>query len=197
MQEPSANTADVTFLVEAWARGDDEAFEQLLPHVYRQLNQSARMLLSRESSDHTLEPTELVHEVCLRLWDFVPAQAPSNRHQFRRLAITAMRRLLVDHARQKAAEYRGGQVQRAPWTEALMVTLGQRLNPYNLVDLHRAMEQLRELDPLGHDVVELRFWGGLTYDEIADVLDTSREAVRSKWRACRPLLLRLMPTADA
>jgi RNA polymerase sigma factor (TIGR02999 family) len=182
----STATANLTGLLRAWSAGDAAAGEQLIPLVYQELRRQASRYLSRERADHTLRPTALVHEAYLRLagqrrvvWQ--------DRAQFFAVAATAMRRLLVDHARQHGATKRGG--------GSCIVSLegGERIMASDAPDLdvialNDALDELSAVDPLRSRMIELRFFAGLTTDETAEALGVSAATVTRGWRLARAWL---------
>jgi RNA polymerase sigma factor (TIGR02999 family) len=183
----------VTQLLLAWGDGDRSAYERLVPLVYGELHEMARRYLRRERPDHTLQPTALVHEAYLRLVDQSSARW-SNRTQFFGIAAQAMRRILVDHARGRAARKRGGDVVRVALGEpegptsqgeAFAVTVPRDVE---LIDLDDALRELTALDPHLVRVVELRYFAGLTIEETAEVLDVSPATVKRDWVAARAWL---------
>jgi RNA polymerase sigma factor (TIGR02999 family) len=186
----TAPTGVVTGLLRAWGRGDTEAREKLIPVVYAELRRRAAAYLRRERQDHTLQPTALVHEAYLRLvgQDRVVWQ---NRAQFFGIAAQMMRRILVDHARGHRRGKRGG--------DATRVTLDERLGAAKPPDctvlmLDRALEQLAAIDPQQSRIVELRYFGGLTEAEVAEVLDVSRSTVTREWHTAKAWLYRSIRT---
>jgi len=166
--------------------GDPGSAERLLPLVYAELHSLARDLFRGERAGHTLQPTALVHEAWLRLIDGSAIEW-RGRAQFRSLAALAMRHVLADHARRCKAEKRGGGVRPATLVELPMRPEGA---PVDLLVLHEALEQLAELDARQHRIVELRFFGGLSVEEVAAVLDLSVTSVEREWRAARAWLSR-------
>jgi len=176
----------VTGLLQAWGRGDVEARDALFPLVHRELRRQAAGYLRRERRDHTLQPTALVHEAYLRLVGqaHVPWQ---NRAQFYGLAAQMMRRILVDHARRHHAAKRP--------SAALQVALDdgmQRAEPQSceLLDLDRALTDLMAIDPRQGQIVEMRYFGGLSEQEVADVLAVSRQTVTRDWQLAKAWLRR-------
>lgn len=172
----------------ACAPPPDSDAERLFPVVYDRLRSLARRHLAVERSDHTLQPTALVHEAYVKLADQADARIAS-RTQFVAIASQAMRRILVDHARARAAEKRGG--------GRTLVTLadgvsGVAARSLDLLALDRALTRLAELDDRQARVVELRFFGGLEIDEVAEALEVSRATVIRDWRVARAFLAREM-----
>lgn len=183
MSEPQT----VTQLLRAWRQGDTDAPERLMPLIYDELKRLAQHAMRGERADHTLQPTALVHEAYLRLVDAdVDWQ---DRVHFLATAARVMRRVLVDHARSKARLKRGGDVTKVRLEEAL--TIGSEPSEVVLA-LDEAMDRLAELDERKSRVVELHYFGGLTYDETAAALDISAATVDRDLRMARAWLYREM-----
>jgi RNA polymerase sigma factor (TIGR02999 family) len=174
---------DVTQLLLAWSDGDREALEKLTPLVYRELKKLASNYLRRERSGHTLQPTALAHEAYLKLIDQQNVRW-QNRAHFFGIAAQAMRRILVDHARARLAEKRGSG-QAVSLDEAIDVS-DQRAD--RLVALDEALKTLAALDPQQSRVVELKYFGGMTLEETAEVLGVSRATVIREWRMAKAWL---------
>ena len=187
MGDPSEQRAATDLLI-AWGAGDTNARERMLPLVYDELRRLAASYLRRERPGHTLQPTALVHEAYMRLVDQRQVDW-SNRAQFVGLAAVMMRRILVNHARDRIAEKRGGGAEHVPLTLA-----GDRLGApeLNVLDLHEALERLAALDPRKSQIVELKFFGGLTMDEIAQAIGVSVATVEREWKFSRAWLHREM-----
>ena len=169
-------THDVTRLLAEWGNGNQQALEDLTPLVYRELRQLAASCLRRERQDHTLQPTAVVHEAYLRLVDQKNPTWQSRSHFFG-VAARLMRQVLVDHARRKRAGKRGGQ----------RVTLAETVSfqperSRDLVALDSGLNALEKLDPRKCKAIELRYFGGLSMDEIAQTLDVSPVTVRRELR---------------
>ncbi|MGI8955911.1 MAG: sigma-70 family RNA polymerase sigma factor [Chthoniobacterales bacterium] len=177
---------EATRLLIDWGQGDAEAASRLMPLVYDELRQIARGYLRRERADHTLQATGLVHEAYLRLVDQT-VTSWQNRAQFFGVAACVMRRVLLDHARRHRAEKRGGTWQKLEFDEALAAGLPRSLD---LVVLDEALQNLAQVDPRQSQVVELRFFGGLTTEEAAEVLDVSPRTIKREWRRARAWLHR-------
>lgn len=178
--------ADVTGLLAEWRDDNRLVEEQLFPLVYHELRRLARSHLRRERPDHTLQPTALVNEAYLRLVDQTRVKWRDRAHFFG-IASRMMRRILVDHARARKAAKRGG--------GARKVTLQDHAQPADATDvdllaLDEALTALTTLDPQGARVVELRYFGGLTIEETAEVMGTSPSTVKREWRAARTWLFR-------
>ena len=175
-------------LLAAWREGDDAALEQLFPLVYKELRRLAASKLADERGDHTLQPTALVHEAFLRLLDQQQPQV-ANRAHFLALAAMAMRRILVDHARRAKAGKRPAPELRSS-LEDLNDGAAESLTPTDpdILDLHGALERLAQIRPRSAQVVELRYFGGLTYEETALYLDISTTTVERDWEMARAWL---------
>ena len=176
--------ADVTGLLQAWARGEVDARDRLLPLVYDELRRRAAAYLRRERPGHSLEPTALVHEVYLRLVAQDRA-AWQNRAQFLAVAAQMMRRILVDRARARGMAKRSGQWARVTLDESLAHGQPRELE---LLDLDRVLTELAAFDPRKSRIAELRFFGGLTLEETGHVLDLSVATVEREWQAARAWL---------
>jgi RNA polymerase sigma-70 factor (ECF subfamily) len=177
---------DVTLLLRAWARGSRPALEELTPLVYAELRQLAGFYLRGEEQGHTLEPTALVHEAYLRLVDSSLPDWQSRTH-FYGVAARLMRQILVDHAREQNAMKRGGHFRHITLEEHLAITPEHEPD---LVALDDALERLAASGPRKAQVVELRFFGGLTEEETAEVLQVSAVTVRRDWQFAKAWLLR-------
>lgn len=178
---------EVTRLLQKAREGDDLALDRVLPLIYEELRRLARRQVRREAQGHTLHPTELVHEVYIKLSGGGGPEA-KNRPHLLAMASRAMRQLLVDHARSRKARKRGGDWQRITLTDGPAV---QELSPEEVLSLDKA---LGDLDPRQQQVVEFRFFGGMEESEIADVLGVSERTVRRDWVKARAWLYsRLYP----
>jgi len=176
----------VTELLRAWSDGDDGALEQLLPLVEAQLRRLARGYMGRERPGHTLQTTALINEAFLRLTDARRVRWQDRAH-FLGISARLMRRVLVDHARTRGYLKRGGGAQRVTLHEGLVTTPDPALD---VVALDRALEALAKVDARKSRIVELRFFGGLTVEETAEVLHVSTDTVKRDWRLAKLLLLR-------
>jgi RNA polymerase sigma factor (TIGR02999 family) len=175
---------DVTRLLVRLTEGDRGVLDDLLPVVYGELRKLASSYLRRERVGHTLQPTALVHEAYMRLVDQTQVQW-QNRAHFFGVAAQMMRRILVDHARAHEAEKRGGEFQKLSLDENIDVS-GER--DVNLVALDDALNLLAEIDPQKMKIVELRFFGGLSVEETAEVLGVSAPTVKRQWRMAKAWL---------
>jgi RNA polymerase sigma factor (TIGR02999 family) len=177
---------EVSRLLRAWSEGDRAALDQLMPLVYDELRRMARNYMTRQKAGHTLQTTALIHEAYLRLADQKEVRWQSRAHFFA-VAATAMRHILVDYARTDQAAKRGGKVQMVSLDEAAEVTAEKTAE---LVALNDALDGLAAFDPRKSQVVEMRYFGGLTLEETAEVLKVSPETVARDWRIARAWLLR-------
>jgi RNA polymerase sigma factor (TIGR02999 family) len=177
---------DVTGLLVEWSNGDEAALEKLTPLVYDELHRLAARYLSHERAGHTLQATALVHEAFIRLVDQRRVQWRNTLH-FVALAAQMMRRILVDHARSRGFAKRGGGARKLSLDEA--GEIGAEQVP-DLLEVDVALDRLAELDPELARVVELRFFGGLKNEEIAEVLGVSVPTVVRRWRLAKAWLYR-------
>ena len=178
------STHEVSRLLEAWGDGDERALEQLMPLVCDELREAAHRHLAREAPGHTLQTTALVNEVYLRLAG-VRNPKWKGRAQFFALCARLMRRVLIDFARTRRRLKRGGEAQRVTFDEALIVSQDP---PADLLSVHEALERLEAIDARKGQVVELRFFGGLTVQETAAVLGVSPATVEREWRLAKDWL---------
>jgi len=181
--------SDVTGLLRRWHEGDREALERLMPLVYQELHRIASRYLRHERPGHTLQSTALVHEAYVKLVDQHRVDW-HNRAQFFGLAAQAMRRILVDHARARSREKRGAGAPRVALDAVEPADAESNLHPADAIALDRALEKLESFDPGQARIVELRFFGGLTVEETADVLGTSPSTVKREWTLARAWLFR-------
>jgi len=179
------DSSHITSLLTDWRDGDEEAGRQLVEVVYRELRRVAAVYLRRESNPMTLQPTALVNELCVHLLSGPPVSC-ENRLHFLHLAARQMRRIIVDHVRRRTALRRGGVEQPLSLDEARdhAIALDERISEVNL-----ALERLEELDARAAAVVEMRYFGGLTEQEIGDVLLVSPATVKRDWEFARAWLL--------
>jgi RNA polymerase sigma factor (TIGR02999 family) len=184
MDAPSVSQQRVTELLVQWSHGDDAALAELTPLVYEELRRVAHRHLSGQRPDHTLQTTALVNEVYLRLADQTNPRW-QNRAHFFAVAARAMRQILVSYARSQQSQKRGGGALKVDLEEAALVSPQESKE---IVDLHEALEQLSALDSRKAQVVELKYFGGLNYDEMAEVLKISSITVRRDWRFAKAWL---------
>src|SRR5256885_4167736 len=174
MDAPSVAQQRVTELLVHWSHGDDAALAELTPLVYEELRRLAHHFMEGQRPDHTLQTTALVNEAYLRLADQTNPRW-QNRAHFFAVAARAMRQILVSYARTQQAQKRGGGAFKIELDEAAILSPEQS---QEIVDLHEALERLETLDSRKAQVVELKFFGGLKYEEIAEVLKIARMTVR-------------------
>lgn len=189
---PSPSPQQITQLLVDWREGDEVALTQLTPLVYEDLRRLAHHYMSGQRADHTLQTTALVNEAYLRLAD---QTNPSwqNRAHFVAVAARAMRQILINYAKSYRSQKRGGRAQKVELDEAALVTPEQS---QEIIDLHEALERLAALDARKAEVVELKYFGGLNYDEIAEVLKISAITVRRDWEFAKAWLYSELHRAD-
>ncbi len=180
--------ATITALLIRWGEGDETALHHLMPLVHREMHQIARRHMARERADHTLQATALVNETFVRLVD-ARTIAFHDRAHFLAACAQVMRRILVDHARARGAEKRGGLAARVDFDEALAVSDERR---HDIVMLDDAMQALARLDQRKSKVVELRYFGGLSVDETATIVNVSPDTVMRDWQFAKAWLRRTM-----
>src|SRR5215470_4751727 len=177
---------EITRLLLAWSEGDGEALDHLAPLVYAELRRLAKSYMRKERAGHTLQTTALIHEAYLRLIDASQVEW-QNRAHFFGVAARAMRQILVAMARERGCQKRGGAALQVSLDEAMIID--ERLDE-DLVALDEALGALAQFDARKAQVVEMRFFGGLTEEEIAAAIDVSKETVRRDWRLARSWLRR-------
>lgn len=183
----------ITQLLGKWSSGDREAAEQVLPQVYEELRRIASRQLRRERNAPTLQATSIVHEAYMRLNGQPGLVWPSRAHFFA-FSAHLIRRILVDHARRRNRAKRGGMAERITLTELDALALPR--SP-DLEDLDEALSRLEKVDPRKAAVVELKFFAGLTLDEVAEQLGISSETVSREWRRARAWLYTALQTEEA
>lgn len=184
MTKPSSQTHQVTYLLEAWSHGDKEALDKLMPLVYDELRRLARQQMRKESPAHTLQTTALLNEAYLRLVDQRDAHW-QNRAQFFGVVAQLMRRILVNHARGRNRMKRAGGLQKVSLDEAAIVSQEAAAD---LLALHDALEKLERVNERMGRIVELRFFGGLSIEEAAQVLKVSPGTVMKDWTFAKAFL---------
>jgi len=184
---------EVTRLLTAISDGDRSSVDDLLPYVYREMRALAGSFMSRESRGHTLQPTELVHEAYIRLVDQTRVDWRGRTHFFA-VAAQAMRRILVDHARRKHAAKRGGGKLTTSLDEGLPLSVD---NEEDVLAIDEALQRLAALNERQAQVVELRFFGGLTVPEVSDALNTSTRTVELDWQFARAWLRRELASSPS
>ena len=180
---------DITRLLKAWARREPKAFDELFPLVLTELRELAVYHLRRQSSGHTLEPTALVNEAYLRLVDRHPIDFDSRR-QFFAFASKVLRGILVDYARAKATEKRGGPMEEESLEDERLALQGRHIELETVLTVNDALSRLESLHERQGRIVELRYFGGLTVPEIAEALELSQRTVERDWQAARRWMAR-------
>lgn len=188
----TTSTHEITRLLKAWGTGDQSALDQLTPLVYGELHRAARRYMGGERPQHTLQTTALINEVYLRLVDFQQVSW-QNRSQFFGVCAQLMRHILVDFARSYRNQKRGAGATHLPLDEALLVSSEPHAD---LVALDDALKALAAIDERKSRVIELRFFGGLSVEETAEVLKVSAETVMRDWRLAKVWLLRELGKQD-
>ncbi len=191
MHTPSAH--EITQLLRAWSNGDSQALEKLTPFVYEELHRSARRCMARERPDHTLQTTALINEVYMRLVDLGDVTWQDRAHFFA-VCSRLMRRILTDFARSRRYQKHGGNAPRLSFDESLFVPPEPSAD---LVALDEALNALGNVDKRKSQVVELRFFGGLSVEETAEVLKVSEETVKRDWKLAKLWLLRELTSEAA
>lgn len=184
--------APATQILSDLCRGDQSAADRLAPLVYQELRTLAAGYMRQERANHTLQPTALVNEAYLRMID-QPEVDWKNRAHFFAVAAQMIRRILIDHAREKATAKRGGGAARVD-LETSMVGVDSDI--LDLVALNEALDELARLNDRHRKVVELRYFGGLTLEEVGEVLDVSPETVKTDWRSARAWLRTRLEASD-
>src|SRR6266446_383854 len=192
MDEPSVSPHRVTQLLVEWSHGDDSALGELTPLVYEELRRLAHHFMEGQRPDHTLQTTALVDEAYLRLADQTNPNW-QNRAHFFAVAARAMRQILVSYARSQRSQKRGGGALKVELDEVAVVSPEESKE---IVDLHEALERLTTLDSRKAQVVELKYFGGLNYDEMAEVLKISRVTVRRDWEFAKLWLYTELHSVD-
>jgi RNA polymerase sigma factor (TIGR02999 family) len=187
MDQSARTPPDISLLLRQWSDGNTAALEELLPLVYDELHRQAARYLRRERIGHTLQTTALIHEAYLRLIDQRDAKWQSRTHFFA-IAAQIMRRVLIDYARAKHREKRGGDDVRLPLDAANLVATDE--DSVDLIALDQALKRLAEMDEQQARVVELRYFGGLSLEETAEVLHISRATTARDWDVAKAWLRR-------
>lgn len=183
----SAST-EITEILQDWSDGKSEALDELLPLVYRELHLQAERYLRRERPDHTLQTTALINEAYLKLVDQRNVKW-QNRAHFFAIAAQAMRRILVDHARTKQREKRGGDAEKISLEDAADLASGESVS-VDLIALDAALKKLAKMDEQKARIVELRYFSGLSVRETAEVMQVSTDTVERHWTMAKAWLLR-------
>ena len=181
-----ATSTNVTQLLVAWGKGDQHAFDALMPEVRKELHRLAAHYMAEEPLGHDLQPTALINEAYLRLVDWKNIQWADRAHFFG-MAANMMRRVLVDYARSRDRLKRGGEAIQVSFTEAANVPIPQSAD---VLALDKALRELEKIDPRKSQIVEMRFFGGLSQEETAEALNVSVATVRRDWSLSRAWLAR-------
>lgn len=189
----STSISKTTQFVEQVSKGDRAAAEQLLPVVYDELKKLAAHYMKKESPGHSLQPTALVHEAFLKLVDQTQVSYQGQTHFFA-LGAQAMRRILVDHARSRSRLRRGGDRSRVTFDEE---TVFSRTRDEDILVIDDLLTRLAELDSRQASIVELRFFGGLKVEEVAEALDLSKRTIESEWAMARAWLRNQLSEDDS
>ncbi len=184
MDAPSVSRGEVTQLLAHWSHGDNAALRELTPLIYEELRRLAHYQMAGQRPDHTLQTTALVNEAYLRLTSQTNPRWQSRAHFFA-VAARAMRQILVNYAKSNQAQKRGGGAFKVELDEVALISPEQTTE---ILDLNEALERLATLDSRKAQVVELKYFGGLNYDEMAEVLKISRVTVRRDWEFARAWL---------
>jgi RNA polymerase sigma factor (TIGR02999 family) len=182
----NASSPNITQLLVAWGKGDRHAFDALMPEVRKELHRLAAHYMSEERPGHDLQPTALINEAYLRLVDWKNIQWADRAHFFA-MAANMMRRVLVDYARNRDRVKRGGEAIQVSFVEAANVPAPQSAD---VLALDKALQELEAIDPRKSQLVEMRFFGGLSQEEVAEALNVSVATVRRDWSLARAWLSR-------
>jgi RNA polymerase sigma factor (TIGR02999 family) len=185
-EQPSMPEVDASVLLSQLRDGQSEAAAKLMPIVYAELRRLASKLMNEERPEHTLQATELVHEAFLKLVRGPDRDYEGRAHLYR-VAARAMRQILVDHARRRMAEVRGGEWVRRPFEDALSMAAQ---NSPQFLELHNALEELKTLDPLAAELVEMLFFAGMKREQVARVRGLSERSLYNDWKFARAWLER-------
>jgi RNA polymerase sigma factor (TIGR02999 family) len=182
----------ITQMLIELTEGNKEVVNQILPHIYDELRKLASSYLRRERSNHTLQPTALVHEAYMKLIDQNRVQW-QNRAHFFGIAAQVMRRILMDHARKHTADKRGGEFEKLPIEEEILIVSQDKSS--ELLALDEALEELSKIDPDKAKIVELRYFGGLSIEETAEVMGVSVPTINRHWKMAKAWLYSQVATS--
>jgi len=185
MESRPEKSQAISRILQEWSEGRKEASEELMPLVYDELRRQASRYLRRERPGHTLQTTALIHEAYLRLVD-QRGVSWQNRAHFFGIAAQAMKRILVDYAKARHRDKRGGAAENLPLDEARFVVTGEK--GVDLIALDEALARLAKFDPQQASIVDLKFFGGFTIEEIAETLRISRATVKREWNSAKAWL---------
>lgn len=187
MSHNDSGSPKITQMLRDWGEGRSEALDELLPHIYNELHRQAAAYLRRERPNHTLQTTALVHEAYLKLIDQKQVEWKSRGHFFA-LAAQAMRRILVDHAKSRHREKRGGPNENVPLEDELLA-VAEETN-IDVIALDEALSRLAKFDPQQERIVEMRYFAGLSLDETAAAIGISRATAARDWAVAKAWLHR-------
>jgi RNA polymerase sigma-70 factor (ECF subfamily) len=187
MSHNDSGSPKITQMLREWGEGRSEALDELLPHIYNELHRQAAAYLRRERPNHTLQTTALVHEAYLKLIDQKQVEWKSRGHFFA-LAAQAMRRILVDHAKSRHREKRGGPNENVPLEDELLA-VAEETN-IDVIALDEALSRLAKFDPQQERIVEMRYFAGLSLDETAAAIGISRATAARDWAVAKAWLHR-------
>jgi len=185
MESRPEKSKAISRILQEWSEGRKEASEELMPLVYNELRRQASRYLRRERPGHTLQTTALIHEAYLRLVD-QRGVSWQNRAHFFGIAAQAMKRILVDYAKARHRDKRGGAAENLPLDEARFIVTGEK--GVDLIALDEALARLAKFDPQQASIVDLKFFGGFTIEEIAETLRISRATVKREWNSAKAWL---------
>ncbi|CAN5264430.1 sigma-70 family RNA polymerase sigma factor [soil metagenome] len=184
-QSEAEKSSDITLILQEWSEGNAEVLDDLMPLVYDELRRQASRFLNKERANHTLQTTALIHEAYLKLIEQKQVKW-QNRAHFFAIASTAMRRILVDYARERHREKRGGIAENLPLDEAFQIVSNEK--NIDLIALDEALNRLAKFDSRQARIVELRYFSGLSIDETAEILGVSNATVRLDWNLAKAWL---------
>lgn len=186
MEENPPNQPFITLLLNEWKEGDKDAFDKLMQFVYEDLKHRAAAYMRNQRPGHTLQTTALVHEAFIKLADQNDIEWQDRNH-FLAIASKVMRSIIVDYARYKNRAKRGGKDENIPFEESFYIASSQS-SPVDLIALDEALKELASFDERQAKIVELKYFGGMTMDEIAEILDISKSTVKREWNIAKAWL---------
>lgn len=193
MSGPAFRSQEISGLLRAWSDGEQKAFDELLPLVYNELRRQAHRVLRRERRDHTLQTTALINEAYLVLVDQHRVRW-RNREHFFAISANMMRRILVNYANARNRRKRGGSVEKLQLDETIQIAM--KGSEVDLLELNQALKRLARMDRQQEQIVELRYFGGLTIEQTAAVLDVSPATIKRDWKVTKAWLYRELSGKD-
>jgi RNA polymerase sigma factor (TIGR02999 family) len=193
MSETAYRSHDISLLLQAWSDGDREAMDELLPLVYDELHRQAHRFLRRERQNHTLQTTALIHEAYLNLID-QKCVSWQNREHFFAISANLMRRILVNYANARHRKKRGGSAENLELDDSILIATKRK--DFDLLALDEALTRLAAMDKQQAEIVELRYFSGLTIEETASVLGISPATIKRDWKLTRAWLYRELSGKD-